>query len=142
MSDEKTAGMAERLREVAGNDSLGEVARKLALEGADVTPQAVHLWFRGGEVREENLAAFARAYGVREAWLRYGDGERADASAVARSGGEMLEALPGEMLQQTIDFIGYQLSKPNVQVAEETRASYRRFIERVLEDRERKHQGR
>jgi transcriptional regulator with XRE-family HTH domain len=66
---DKLATQSERLED-AMNDN-GTSASDLA-RACDVSPTAVGKWLKGGKLSADNLAAAARALGVREEWLRTG----------------------------------------------------------------------
>lgn len=142
MTTAKQQTMAERIRLVMGADNAYDVVRKLERAGTAVSEQTIYNWLDGSEIKESNLAAFAQLYGTTPAWLRYGIGERESLSEKGAEGGRLVQQLPDELLQETLDFLGYKLQRPDVQVAEETRASYFKFSEKVRQDMARRKGGR
>ncbi len=66
---DKHSTQAERLE--SAMKAAGVHASQLARE-CDVSAAAVHKWLNGGKMNADNLAAAARALGVREEWLRTG----------------------------------------------------------------------
>ena len=133
--------MADRIREALGNDTPYDASRRLRERGVQISAQSIYEWLKGSEVKEDNLEQLAAEYGTTCAWLRYGAGDARAPSDVATEGGQLMERLPDEVRQETLDFIGYKLSRPDVQIAEETRASYLRFTEAVRADLARKTGG-
>lgn len=136
MESNHAGTMSERIQDVltAANDTPYQASEKLALIGASISPQAIYGWLKGGDAKPENLAAFAAVYKVSLPWLRFGQGERTEASLIGTQLERMLYDLTNEGAQLTLDFLEFQISRPNVQIAEETRASYIAFIEGVRAD--------
>jgi transcriptional regulator with XRE-family HTH domain len=66
---DKNETIADRLLDAM--HERGVIPSGLA-EECRVSPAAVHKWTRGGKLSADNLAAVARALGVREDWLRTG----------------------------------------------------------------------
>ncbi|MCU0939709.1 MAG: helix-turn-helix domain-containing protein [Burkholderiaceae bacterium] len=133
-----TATLADRIRETIGMDNAYDVARKLAEQGAVITPQAIYRWLEGSDVKQENLAALARAYGVPEAWLRYGEGPKQQLSESQQAAAKLFEELPPEMAQQSLDFIEYQLHRSTSVIAGERLAHYMTWISRIRANLEEK----
>jgi transcriptional regulator with XRE-family HTH domain len=102
ISDRIRAAMKE-----AGDISMSELGR-----ACGVSPAAVSKWLNGGKLSADNLAAAARALGVREEWLRTGklpkDRENSHAEQSLDEVMDLLEDLKGPLaaLASAIERIG------------------------------------
>ena len=135
----KISTLTERINEIIGKDSGGEVSRKMRPYGVDVTYQAVHKWMNGGNLTEENITALCAAYHVSEAWLRYGEGEKRILTPGQEATIDLFGALPAENVQSALDFIEFQLNRPEGPSALEKKA-YRDMISRIRADMEAKNE--
>ena len=134
--------IAQRLREAFGDDNAYAVSARLQRRGVAVSAQSIYDWLKGAaEPKEPHLLALAEEYGVTPAWLRYGVGPRDSLSAAAVELGKAVQAMAAEPQQEVLDFVAWKLSKPDVQVAEETRAGYMKFLENVRKSNARRTGG-
>lgn len=125
--------LSSRLSLILGDEPLAETARQLAAHGCIVSPQAIHKWRRGGPIGEENLLALCKAYGIEPAWLRYGVGPRRANQVEAsprEAVGELLESLPPEARQETLDFIEWKVQRSPF-VNREQFGRYLRMIDQI-----------
>lgn len=67
--------MADRIKELLGEDSFAAASRKLQLAGQRVSAAAIHKWANGGDITEENLRAFCAVYRSNPPYVRYGIGD-------------------------------------------------------------------
>lgn len=105
-----TNSMSQRITEIIGSDSLRAVARKLALHGVEVSPQAVQKWKNGGDITIENIEALAAAYHSTPAYIRYGTGPAHPLSDKQAAAAELVEAEEiQEIVQEGCDFIRYKV---------------------------------
>lgn len=125
--------MASRLQDAMGTDGAYDVQRKFALEGIEISVQAIYKWLNGGDIGEANLEIFCRIYNTTPPWIRYGirpsDGLTNGQAAAA----ELLESAPNEPVQTAFDFLGYQL-RQSPMLAQERVARYMALIDRIKAD--------
>jgi hypothetical protein len=130
---EMQTDLSTRLESVLGGDVLTEIALRLAAEGCIVSPQAIHKWKKGGPISEENLQALCRAYDIEPAWLRYGVGPRSrtgDVESPRDAAAELIESLPADAKQETLDFIEWKVQRSPF-VDREQFGRYLRMIDRI-----------
>lgn len=116
------AARFEQLRGGMSYQTLSDAVHRKS--GIRISPQAMHLWSKGGEISEENLAVLAEFFGVSKAWLRYGEGDLEDA----------LVQLPEESRQQVFDFIRYKIERADTQIASQSLPDYLAMIDRIKDD--------
>lgn len=104
--------------------------------GKKISAQALHKWSRGGGVELENVKAAAEFFGVDEAWLMYGTGDR-DAPSLQRA----VDALPADDRQQVLDFLEYKIVRAEGLIASDNAGDYMKMIAKIREDMKRRLDG-
>lgn len=121
----------EQLRAGMAYQALSEaIFRKT---GRKISAQALHKWGKGGGVEIENVKAAAEFFGVDEAWLMYGTGDR-DAASLQR----IVDALPADERQQVLDFVEYKFAKTDGLLASDIAGDYMKMIDKIREDMKRR----
>lgn len=121
----------EQLRAGMAYQALSEaIFRKT---GRKISAQALHKWAKGGGVDPENVKATAEFFGVDEAWLMYGTGDR-DAISLQ----QVVDALPADDRQQVLDFVEYKFAKTERLIASDAAGDYMKMIAKIREDMKRR----
>lgn len=128
---------AARVKIALGEDSPYTAVKKLALIGRAIAPQTIYAWLSGGGADDGTLADFARVYGVRLAWLKFGDGEQREPTDTERDMARLFSELPPEMRREALDILGYQIQRATALVASERTASYMAMIDKIKADMDR-----
>ena len=128
---ETFADRFERLRAGMSYQALSEaIHRKTSVQ---ITAQAMHQWVAKGWLPSEtNMRAIAEFFGVREAWLRYGEGQETERASLEDAIAELPDG------QQVIDFIEYKIGRAEGMIASDKFASYMAMIDRLKKDRAKK----
>ena len=128
---EKQSDFGSRFEELRGDMSYNDLsAAILERFGARITAQAMHKWVKqGGGITPENARIVADYFGVNPGWLLFGEGPAPEPRIR-----HILEDLPPEHSQQSLDFIEYQLSRAGKFIAAEKMASYMTMIESIRQD--------
>lgn len=99
--------------------------------GVRITAQAMFLWVKkNGKITEENIKVIADFFNVREAWLRYGDGDKGCECELQG----VIGALPQESQQQVFDFIQYKFERGGQLFAKQTLGDYLAMIDKIKHD--------
>lgn len=125
---------SQRVRELVGKDTLKVITQKLAVQGVSVSEQAVHKWFNGGNISDENVLALASAYRSTPEWIKYGTGPK----YVLTEGQQAAAELAGaddirEEVQAGFDFIRYKIEQsPLLANDPATAAHYLKMIDAII----------
>lgn len=132
----KTFG--ERFETLRGPRSYQELSDAIFLKvGQRISPQAMHKWVKQSNgITIDNARLVAEFFEVSPAWLLFGEGE-AKPPPINR----IVENLPADNQQQTLDFIEYQISKSEGMIASEKLTDYMAMIQRIREDMEQRRKG-
>lgn len=133
---EKTQTFSERFERLRGGMSYQALSESILRKtGVQISAQAMHQWVTKGWLPSEaNMRAVAEFFGVREAWLRYGEGQESEAASIE----DAIEALPSDDGQQVIDFIRYKIERAESMIASDQFATYMALIDRLMGDRAKK----
>lgn len=126
--------MPDRIRELIGDDSPYDVARKFALRGTDLSAQAVYKWLGGGDIGEANLRLLCEIYGTSPAYVRYGIKTEERLTNGQKAAAELIGSAPPQMVQMTLDFLEYQMQKTSAPAVQEHLADYMAMIDRIKRD--------
>ena len=127
--------MEARIAEVIGEDSAYTVADKLTRRGHPISAPAVYKWLKGGGIDDPALDALCAEYGVSRGWVRYGEGTRKALSASDSVAAELMQELPVEVKQMTLDFMEYQVHRSaTVLGTGEQLARYLTMIDKLKRD--------
>lgn len=102
-----------------------------------ISPQAMNKWVKqGGGITESNARIVAEHFGVNPGWLMFGEGPAPEPRIR-----HILQDLPVENAQQSLDFIEYQIQKAGKFIAAEKLPSYTKMIESIRKDLEKRKGG-
>lgn len=112
------------------------VGRSQLAGAIGLSPSAVTQWLDGTTKSYEaiNVIKAARHLGVDADWLVTGEGSPQRASQTATQLGQLIDALPAEPAQATVDFIGYKLSHSKTIIASDQIAAYETILDHVKEE--------
>lgn len=129
--------MADRIKELAGTNGA-EIARRVTLAGYSVTTQAVHKWLNDGDMSEDALAAFCRAYpAATPAYIRYGVKTCEPLNEKQAAAAELVQQAPDDIVQLTFDFMEYQIQRAETMITGEKAAHYLALIDKITHDMKR-----
>jgi hypothetical protein len=137
MTANPAPSFADRVRIALAGDSGHTAAQKMALIGRPTAAQTIYAWLKGGGADDATLTDFAKVYGVRLAWLRYGDGEQHEPTDTEREMARLFSELPPEMRREALDILGYQIQRATALIASERTASYITMIDKIKRDMDR-----
>lgn len=128
---EKQGDFGTRFEELRDGMSYQDLSDAIfARAEVRITPQAMHKWVKqGGGITPDNARVVAEYFGVSPGWLLFGEGPEPQPRIR-----HILEDLPPENSQQSLDFIEYQLGRAGKFIAAEKMAHYMTMIEGIRQD--------
>lgn len=98
-----------------------------------VSRSAVSQWIAGTtkDIKNDHLFALEDITGFSARWIATGQGPQRTARNQAA---QLLDEAPPEIVQQTLDFLGYKISTSQALMTQEQTARYLKWIDRIGKD--------